>query len=101
MGTARWRRGQSGHRGIRGAPVSGEISQSTITDGHAHAAAGQAVGHSGTGGAWGAVGLMVGGFTVAAVALPLQSWALEGVGLGIGAIGVIAAKLVGLMSQVH
>jgi hypothetical protein len=96
MGTARWRRGQSGHRGIRGAPVSGEISQSTITDGHAHAAAGQAVGHSGTGGAWGAVGLMVGGFTVAAVALPL-----EGVGLGIGAIGVIAAKLVGLMSQVH
>lgn len=80
--------------------MSGEISQST-TDGHAPAGAGHAVGHSGTGGAWGAVGLMVGGFTLAALALPLQSWALEGVGLGIGAVGIISAKLVGLMSQVH
>jgi hypothetical protein len=56
---------------------------------------------SGTAGAWSAVVLMITGVTGVTVALPLQSWALGGVSLGVGAVGVLVGRLVGMMGQVH
>jgi hypothetical protein len=56
---------------------------------------------SGTGGAWAAVFLMVLGFSLVTVALPMESWVLGGIGAAIGVLGIVVGKLVNLMGQVH